>query len=443
VSDLLNIGKSGLMAYARSIETVSHNIANAENPDYVRRSTLLTDATVTRGLNPLYTAASGLSGVRVNGTVRSSDEFLEAQVRQTGAARVRSETQVTWLERIEVGLDNAGENVGSTATRFFSRGEELAAAPYDTALRLTFLTDLESTASAFRNTASNLQLVVDQTAQNATLQADELNSALDFLAKINLDLTRTQPGTDAQAGLLDSRDAALAAITEKLDVGISLAGNGVATITFDGVPLVTNGVAATVGLSTNPDASFTVLVNGSATRSPANGTLAGLSRASAIAQQRLTDLDTLAGQFVSDVNTWHANGRTDANAPGGALLSLSGGAATMAVTTQNIADLALATSDGTPNGNLLGLAALRGTGGTETSWNNYLAGHANALAAARNESSAAAALDRNARGARDSNARVDLDREAADLIRLQQAYEASARVIQVARETVQSILAIF
>ena len=67
----------------------------------------------------------------------------------------------------------------------------------------------------------------------------------------------------------------------------------------------------------------------------------------------------------------------------------------------------------------------------------------NALAAARSESAAAAALDSSARKQRDSVSRVELDREAADLIRLQQAYEASARVIQVARETVQSILAIF
>jgi flagellar hook-associated protein 1 FlgK len=38
---------------------------------------------------------------------------------------------------------------------------------------------------------------------------------------------------------------------------------------------------------------------------------------------------------------------------------------------------------------------------------------------------------------------VDLDREAAELLRFQQAYEAAARTVQVARETMQSILNIF
>jgi flagellar hook-associated protein 1 FlgK len=42
--------------------------------------------------------------------------------------------------------------------------------------------------------------------------------------------------------------------------------------------------------------------------------------------------------------------------------------------------------------------------------------------------------------ARDSVSGVNIDEEAVDLMRFQQAYQASARVIQVARETLQSIL---
>ncbi len=42
--------------------------------------------------------------------------------------------------------------------------------------------------------------------------------------------------------------------------------------------------------------------------------------------------------------------------------------------------------------------------------------------------------------ARDAVSGVNLDNEAVDLLRFQQAYQASSRVIQVARETLQSIL---
>ena len=44
--------------------------------------------------------------------------------------------------------------------------------------------------------------------------------------------------------------------------------------------------------------------------------------------------------------------------------------------------------------------------------------------------------------AREAVSGVNLDEEAVDLIRFQQAYQASSRVVQVAREILQSILAI-
>lgn len=443
MSDLLNIGRSGLMAYARSMETVSHNIANAENPDYVRRTTLLGDATVSGKLNPLYTNQAGLNGVRVVSITRGSDEFLETQVRQTGASRIRTETQVSWLERIETNLDNAGSNVGSRLTSFFSRGEELAAAPYDEALRLTFLSGMEAVVDSFSRTAGNLQLTSEQITQTANLDALTLNSALQNLNELNLNITRTPVGTDAHAGLLDSRDAMLAVITEKLDATVSLAGNGTATVTYDGQTLATVNFAATVTLATNADGSLGVLIDGNAARSPSNGSLAGLSRAGATATARMTELEALARQYVDDVNAWNANGVTDAGTAGAPLLTMPGGVSTMAVATTAVSALALASVDGTPNGNILNLPGLRTADGVETRWNNFMAGHATALASIRSESAAAAALDSSARAQRDSVSLVELDREAADLIRLQQAYEASARVIQIARETLQSILSIF
>ena len=213
MSDLLNIGRSGLRAYARSMETVSHNIANAENPDYVRRTTLLGDATVSGKLNPLYSAQSGLNGVRINSVARSSDEFREAQVRQSGASRIRTETQVSWMERVETNLDNAGSNVGTRLNSFFGRGEELAAAPFDNALRLTFLAEMDAVVDAFRRTSRNLELTGEQINQTADLEALTLNSALENLNELNLNITRTPVGTDAHAGLLDARDSMLAVIT--------------------------------------------------------------------------------------------------------------------------------------------------------------------------------------------------------------------------------------
>ena len=71
-------------------QVLSSNIANAENPDYVRRSLSVGDTTIYGVTNPLYGNYIGSGSVEVNGITRSSDQFLEAATRQTGAARVRT-----------------------------------------------------------------------------------------------------------------------------------------------------------------------------------------------------------------------------------------------------------------------------------------------------------------------------------------------------------------
>lgn len=443
MSGLLNIGRSALRGYSTAMETVSQNIANVENGDYVRRNVLMGDATITSSLNPLYSVQSGLSGVRINEVARSGDEFMEASVRLSGAALVRSETLTGWLGAIETGLDNAGEDIGKRLSDFYSRAEELAAVPFDDALRTTFINEINATAETFRRTSTNLDLAIDQIADRAGAELTGLNQTLADLSRTNLDLRRTQPGTQAHAGLLDTRDAALAVLSERLDVQVSLGDNGTATVRYAGETIAAVGVAGQLSLVENADGSLLVQVNGQGGKVPSDGMLAGMSRARTVATTDLAQLDQLAEDFAAQVNSWHANGRTDGGAAGQPLLTTGAGAAGLFSIPATAAQLAVAGADGKPNGNLLGLADLRASGNIERNWTQIISVHSNLVIASRNEKSAAQALDRNARSARDAVARVDLDRETADLIRLQQAYEAASRVIQVARETTQTILNIF
>ena len=85
---------------------------------------------------------------------------------------------------------------------------------------------------------------------------------------------------------------------------------------------------------------------------------------------------------------------------------------------------------------------MRGTGSVEQGWTGLIAAHANILNATTSEHSAAQKRDEQARSARENVSGVDLDVEAAELLRVQQAYSGCAKIIQVARETVDAILSI-
>ena len=62
------------------------------------------------------------------------------------------------------------------------------------------------------------------------------------------------------------------------------------------------------------------------------------------------------------------------------------------------------------------------------------------LAGLRAQDAAATTRRDAASAARSAVSEIDLDREAADLLRFQQAYSAAARTIQVARDTMQALL---
>jgi len=93
------------------------------------------------------------------------------------------------------------------------------------------------------------------------------------------------------------------------------------------------------------------------------------------------------------------------------------------------------------NGNLATLATLRRSGRFEGQANDMTTANASALSAKRQVADAQAAILDGAVAARDAVSGVNLDQEAVDLMRFQQAYQASSRIIQVARDTFDSLLA--
>lgn len=92
------------------------------------------------------------------------------------------------------------------------------------------------------------------------------------------------------------------------------------------------------------------------------------------------------------------------------------------------------------NGNLDLLSQVRKNGGFETASNELVSSNASALSAKRQVADAQNAILEGATAARDAVTGVNLDDEAVDLMRFQQAYQASSRIIQVSREIFQSIL---
>lgn len=446
MTDLLAIGASGLRAYRAALAVTGDNVANAQTVGYARRTVRLSEVAISSAPDFRYRNRERFDGVDVAATVRAADAWRTGDARLASSAYSRSITIARWAVTTENALPDGETGTGSSLARMFSAGDALAADPTSRAPRAAFLASIDEAAVSIRANAADLNNTATGIASEAQGSVSALNADLTALADVNLAIRRTGIGTTANVELADQRDRLIDAVAARADVTVQIAADGSATVTRGGVPLVDLGDAATIAVTVAADGrlSFSQSFNAvTSSFAPLGGSIAGLLAAADTVATRRSALDTLASDLASALNSWHAGGRTSANAGGAALLDASGGAIALAALVTDPAQVAAGDAGGITNGNALGLASVRAASGAENQWAALASAQAQTTASARADETRTTARKDIADAARDAVEGVDLDREAADLLRFQQAYEASARVIQIAKETIDTILRLF
>jgi flagellar hook-associated protein 1 len=443
MSDLLTIGASGLRAYSRALATVSDNIANAQSAGYARRAVRLEEMPA-GGDNALHRAGVRPGGVVVTGVTRAIDDWLIEDARTALSEAGRTSSQLSWSQAAERAIDIGDENIAAKITDIFNRADQLTADPGNLALRSQFLGSVNDSANGFRQTSASLEAVSTGIAKEASNRVAQLNTDLSALDRVNAGLRRARAGSTNQAALLDERDRLLDSVAETVAVTAAADEHGAVSLRMDGT-------GGAIILSDTERAEFTAMTTAQGrlvisastinvpTMIPLSGVITGLiTAAEQVAGQR-SRLDAIAVQFAAEINRAHHMGYDANGNPGADLLSVNGGAASVKAALLVASDVA-ASDAASSSGNMLAMSALRGSSGTEAALLGLLTSQSQMTASARSQDAAAATRRDGAFEARDAISAVDLDFEAAELLRFQQAYEGAARVIQMARETMQTIL---
>lgn len=451
MSDLLSIGAQGVRAFQSALTAVGSNVSNADTEGYTRRTVNLQQSTAGNATVLGYTDSTQMGGVTTAGVTRAWNDYQAAAARTASGEAGSAAARQTWLSNAETALNDTATGVGQTTTAFFNAADSLASNPDSTSSRNAMLSALDDVATAFNTTAASLSQVSTSIGTTAQTTVQTVNSDLDALDKINAQLTIQQQGSSQQADLLDQRDRLLDDLAGNVGITVSTADNGVATVSLasSGVQLTGgvngNGHGARLALTTGSDGSLSVQALSSSNSQQVGdvgGTLGGLVTSASVVAGRRNSLDQMATSFTSAVNSWQAQG-TDANGDSGTALLGGTSAATLSVTTSDGSAIAAASTDGTTNGNLLAMSDLRGSTGLEQTWNSMITDQGQMVSSVTSESTAAASAKDSAFTARDATTAVDLNTEAAEMIRYQQAYNAAAKVIQTSQDTLNSILQLF
>jgi flagellar hook-associated protein 1 FlgK len=261
ISQALSNATSGLSAASRQAGVASQNIANALTPGYSRREVSLAERTL---------AGEG-AGVRVAGVQRAEASALRAERLGAEAFSFRDETRAAAAEKISRligGPEDANALFGKFAN--FDRAlRALSNAPDSLAAQNAAVAAARQVAQGVNDLAASYQTMRMDADRSIAAEVDNLNAALKQIERLNNEIEKANvAGRDANA-LLDQRDGLIDKVNAAIPLRQLVRENGrVDLMTTEGVMLL-SGTARSV--------SFTPTALITADMSYAGGALSGLT----------------------------------------------------------------------------------------------------------------------------------------------------------------------
>ena len=353
---------------------------------------------------------------------------------------------MTGLGNVESALEQSG--IYGAITGFESALQKLKEDPVDTSLRASVIEAGRTMSATFQIAAKELGAVGKGLQFEASDGVTQVNRIAGELARTNLRLARAADASSDQTALLDQRDKLLADLSQFGDITSSLAQDGSVTVTLGSstpaTPLVSGGDTVALAMTTTANGTASYTLDGNALML-GGGSLAGQQLALGKRAQLADDLDNLAKAVVTTVNNAQGNG-TDRNGDPGADLFSGDSAATIALATGDPAKIATAPANAPKDSRDAGnLEALRSAldGADPAGRMDAILFDVSASVSGRTVTrDALATISNAAKTALVAQTGVDLDTEGVNLVRYQQAFQASGRVMQVASTIFDSLLQI-
>ena len=442
-SDLLSIAASGARTARGALDVTAQNIANASSEGYVRRSLRISEVAASGGAGRIGDIS--LSGSRIAAIRRNADAFAQAEVRRTQSDLSRSNTELSGLRNVESAIEQSG--VYASSVEFEAALQDLAGDPVDPSRRAQVLAEANTLASKFNITSTSLDAAADGLQFDAKSATDDITLVAGELARINLGLARAGAGSSDRASLLDQRDQLLERLSSASGISASFGADGGVAVTIGTNPprqLVSGGTGGKLLVTVVSDGTLKFDVDGLPTEM-SGGKLGGAQSALVEIASVRSRLDVLAKSVADTINGVQANGvGLDGTAgqpifaattaadlrvvmlDGAGIATAPAGAAAGSRDPQNLADMRLAFATAAPTGGL----------------SNLLFDISSKVAGRSLTQSALETIASSARITLEQQSGVDLDAEAANLIRFQQAFQASGRAMQTASDIFDTLLGI-
>lgn len=246
----LNIGVSGLLAFQRSLDVTSHNIANVATDGYSRQRAELAPAPA-----QFFGGSYYGNGVQVAGVQRAYDRFVTTEMWGQTAAQRSLQTYADMTERVGAPLADASSSLQGALSDYYAALRAVAASPQDAAARQVALSSMQGLNTRVHTLDRTLGSLDQEVNGRIAATVAQISALATQIAQVNGRIAAA--GTAPPNDLLDSRDRVIGELATKTAVQVVQQSDGTVNVLIGtGQSVVTGTQAFTLVTGANPyDAS--------------------------------------------------------------------------------------------------------------------------------------------------------------------------------------------
>ncbi len=445
---LINNALSGAIAAQAALSTNSQNIANAMTPGYTRQGVLLNSV-----LSGARGQGSAGAGVQVSGLLRFADGYKSQQMWQAASNLGHYSAAQPYLNQLEQVMADDTANINQGMDAFFAALNAASVEPDSVPLRSQVLTTAESLARRFNSMQQLLSTQTRAVNEQQSAAAKQINGYAADIALLNKQIAAGRATGINVSGLQDAREQRIDALSSLVGLQVVEQPDGSASVSMkNGQPLVIGSEAGSVDINTATGVMMLQFSGSSfeVKESELAGQLGGLREfmRSVVAPMQ-TQLRDLADGLVTAVNNQLAAGQDMAGNPGAALFAPVGADGRVSINSalkpQQLAFAKTGSAAGNSE-NLGKLIALRDSvnvGGTKLG--DVFTQLVGKLGVQSQQNIAGQKTAQTVRDQSEENWKstsgVNSDEEAISLMQYKQMYEANMKVVAVANQLFDSLLA--
>jgi flagellar hook-associated protein 1 len=481
-ADLLSIGKTALNASKKSLETSSHNISNANTEGFSRQKVNLQtnipigDGNVVMG-----------NGVHVKSIKRVHDELVEKRLNTSINNNSYHEERTLQLSQIEdIFNEVSAEGMNKIVNKFFNSFRELANQPDNETMRSIVRENARMIVGDFRRQNELISGLEENIDRKLAASVTDINLMIDQVSKLSKEITSLEITHQETGDLRDQRDTLIRSLSEYFDLKTYESNNGQFILNASGVGTLVSGADVQylkVGASKTIDSNSRPRLEIFLESKPSASITSKLSGGKIEALQKTRDGDLkdtrdqvnkLAFNLVNATNAIHRQGYINKEViatPDGRYIAADGSEASginffaemdsmdraaeyidlSFEVKESVSNIATALEANKPGDNRVALAISKlqhekvmddGTTSFEEHHLKTVGNIGLASSKSRLDLEQSAGILAQAKSVKERISGVSIDEETANMVKYQQAYEASARVIRVSDEMFKSVLAI-